>query len=124
MPALITDRRKFLTGLSTLIVAPSIVRAASLMPVRSFDPYYTRYIIDYNIGSDCMALRIDRATFPLSLPKTIKILTKAEAMKFLNMHDKEMLKTLIPEEGKQVYFSKLLASSEEWMRQTGMWQHG
>jgi hypothetical protein len=29
-------RRKFLTGLSALIAAPAIVRAASIMPVRSF----------------------------------------------------------------------------------------
>lgn len=30
-----TSRRKFITGLSALIVAPAIVRVESLMPVRS-----------------------------------------------------------------------------------------
>lgn len=29
-------RRKFLTGLTALIAAPAIVRAASIMPVRAF----------------------------------------------------------------------------------------
>lgn len=34
MTDLILPRRKFLTGLAALVAAPTIVRAASLMPVR------------------------------------------------------------------------------------------
>ena len=35
---MIVQRRQFLTGLAALIVAPAIVRAGSIMPVRSFTP--------------------------------------------------------------------------------------
>lgn len=41
MTDLILPRRKFLTGLASLIAAPAIVRASSLMPVKSVTIYKT-----------------------------------------------------------------------------------
>lgn len=64
-------RRSFLTGLGALIVAPSIVRVQSIMPVKSFDPYYRRYLWDYCIGTDSMILRCDVALHQLKIPREI-----------------------------------------------------
>lgn len=75
------SRRKFLTGLSALIVAPAIVRVESLMPVKSIDLADYRYIVDYMIGTDTMALRMDKALFKLPVPKYVKTLTEAEVKK-------------------------------------------
>ena len=38
------ERRKFLTGLISLVAAPAIVRAGSLMPVKA-DPINWRYVV-------------------------------------------------------------------------------
>lgn len=43
-----TSRRKFITGLSALIVAPAIVRVESLMPVRSLDNLKIMTLEDYS----------------------------------------------------------------------------
>lgn len=43
-----TSRRKFITGLSTLIVAPAIVRVESLMPVRNLDNLKIMTLEDYS----------------------------------------------------------------------------
>lgn len=40
MTDLILPRRKFLTGLVCMIAAPAVVRAASLMPVKAFEPAF------------------------------------------------------------------------------------
>lgn len=62
------NRRGFLVGLMSTLAAPSIVHAANLMPVKIFNPYYTRYLVDYCIGTDELVLRVDRALFPLRIP--------------------------------------------------------
>lgn len=74
-------RRNFLKGLGSLIVAPSIVRVESLMPIKVIDPAYYRYLIDYSIVDDSMILRMDKALFPLPIPKSIiagGVLTEAQ----------------------------------------------
>jgi len=81
---ILASRRSFLTGLTAaLIVAPSIVRASSLMPVKAFDPFYRRYIWDYCIGTDEMMLRCDVAQFPLPTPKYVNVVSEQTAMKLL-----------------------------------------
>lgn len=39
------NRRKFLIGLSAIVAAPAIVRASSLMPVRSIEPFSGSHLI-------------------------------------------------------------------------------
>lgn len=61
------SRRSFISGLTALVVAPAIIRASNLMPVKNF--YYDRFLVDYEIGLDCLVIRMDRAQFPLYEPK-------------------------------------------------------
>lgn len=67
------NRRGFLLGLTSALAAPAIVHAGNLMPVKIFDPYYTRYLVAYNIGTDELLLRVDRALFPLPNPKNSRL---------------------------------------------------
>lgn len=60
-------RRGFIAGALALITAPAIVRVENIMPVRVFDPYYTRAIMDYNVATDMLFLRVDRAHHPLPM---------------------------------------------------------
>lgn len=75
-------RRSFLAGLVSSLAAPAIVRPASLMPVRLFGPYYERYLALYDIYTDSMFVRIDRARFELPVPKHEMVLPKHVALKF------------------------------------------
>jgi len=54
---IIQSRRKFLTGLATLVAAPAIVKVSSLMPVRSVQPDllmpYKGMVIDDVAGFYC-----------------------------------------------------------------------
>lgn len=45
---MILPRRSFITGLVSLIAAPAIVRAGSLMPVKSMYTKVTRITLDYS----------------------------------------------------------------------------
>lgn len=75
-------RRGFLLGASALIVAPSIVRATSLMQVKVFDKRCYRYIEAYCVGTDSIAARIDVAYGKLALPRVgegyARLLTEGE----------------------------------------------
>lgn len=47
---MILQRRKFITGLASLIAAPAIVKASSLMPIRGvpLNNSYMKMITDYH----------------------------------------------------------------------------
>ena len=45
-------RRQFLTGLSSLIAAPAIVRASSLMPVKNLNNLNLKLITNYEITDE------------------------------------------------------------------------
>lgn len=68
MSNLMFPRRNFLIGLGSLLAAPAVVKASSIMPVKLFDPYYTRYLAAYDITTDQILLRVDRSLKPLSMP--------------------------------------------------------
>lgn len=66
---MIIQRRKFLIGLASSLAAPAIVKADSLMQVGSIDHilYPIRGIMAYEIMSDRISIRIDRANFELNI---------------------------------------------------------
>lgn len=101
MPLLL-PRRSFLTGLASLFAAPAIVRASSLMPVGNIDHilYPMRGLIAYNIGTDSLMIRVDRANFKLPIPRLgiTGILTDEQIKKVFT---KEQLDQLIPKEPNQ-----------------------
>lgn len=85
------SRRSFVTA---LIAAPVIVRATSLMPIKAFDPYYTRYLSVYDITIDRMLLRIDRALFPptdLAPLKGIEVVPAHVAHRFVSKRSIDLL---------------------------------
>lgn len=100
MSQLILSKRTFLTGLSSLLMAPAIVKADTLMKVSNIDHilYPMRGLIVYNIGTDTLQVRIDRANFQLSTPKVgcgvEYILTDKEIKKLFL---KDILNSLIPD---------------------------
>jgi hypothetical protein len=62
------ERRAFLTGLVSLVAAPAIVRAASLMPVRTpaiwrGGPVFTAWIYDPSSGQWCDARPLESPRF-------------------------------------------------------------
>lgn len=54
-------RRKFITGLASLIAAPAIVRASSLMPVKLFKPSMNvmNVMTNYNLNDDVIITQVD-----------------------------------------------------------------
>lgn len=113
MTNLILPRRSFLAGLGSLMMAPAIIKAESLMPVANIDHilYPMRGLIDYLPLSDCLAMRVDRANFLLPMPKyVVRILSEKEIRKFFT---KEDLEKIIPR-GKtvptQLNISKIFTS--------------
>lgn len=92
-------RRSFIAGMIGLVAAPAIVRAASLMPVRAFDPYYTRYLIDYMIGTDQEVIRVDRALFPLIVPNNARTIPAHIAHTYIPKH---RIDSMRPIEGQQL----------------------
>lgn len=62
MTDLLLSRRHFITGLSSLIVAPAVVRSASLMPVRALPPPEYPTTVYYQIYTDTLVL-VQRLTF-------------------------------------------------------------
>ena len=103
------SRRSLLIGLGSLIVAPAIVRATNIMPVKTFDPYYTRYLLDYLIGSDEMAFRVDRALHPLKITKHMHLIPAHIVHDFI---PEGLIKTIKPIEGQQKYITHILTSEE------------
>lgn len=81
-------RRSFLVGLAAAFTAPAIVRADSLMPVKFVDWHDTRILYAYLIGSDEMAIRVDRAPHRMVRPvrdsSVVEILTPTQARQMLN----------------------------------------
>lgn len=80
------SRRGLLLGIGSLIVAPSIVRASSLMPIKIMDPYFYRYMSCYCIGTDVIIERIDKALFPLPIQKGMietKIITAKDLKNYV-----------------------------------------
>lgn len=112
----LASRRGFLGGLLAAIAAPSIVHAGNIMPVRAFDPYYTRALIDYAISSDTLMLRIDRATFPLAVPRGVTSITLAEAYRFIPKALVEA--SLKPEPGQQMNIYRFLLPHEAMILQS------
>lgn len=97
-----TNRRSLITGLASLIVAPAIVKVQNIMPVKAFDPYYTRAFWDYDVYWDSMNLRIDKSLSPLPMPKWAVQATMAEVYKLIPKSEIDRLK---PAEGKTVNIS-------------------
>jgi len=94
------SRRGFITGLTSLMVAPAIVRVESIMPVKFVDIYNTRYLVDYNLGTDSLVLRIDRALHALPMPKYVNYISEEHALKYV---DKNKILSMRPQEGEQQY---------------------
>lgn len=63
-------RRGFLIGALALMTAPAIVRADSLMKIVPIDVYDTRCLVDYDIGTDTLVLRVDRRLETMLRPTT------------------------------------------------------
>ena len=96
-------RRGFITGLTALIIAPAIIKVENLMPIKVVDLYNTRYIWDYEIMSDRMILRVDRALHALKMPPAYIPQVPAHiAHKFI---PKYLIENLKPPEGSQKYIS-------------------
>jgi len=95
-------RRGFITGLAALITAPAIIKVENLMPIKVIDLYNTRYIWDYEIMSDKMVLRVDRALHPLKIPTRIAQVPAHIAHNFIPKH---LIENLKPPEGTQKYIS-------------------
>lgn len=71
------ERRKFLTGLISLVAAPAIVRAGSLMPVKA-DPVDWRYVVR-RVNIDISEV-YGRSPAMMALPDVTKIIDVQAAM--------------------------------------------
>lgn len=104
------QRRSFLIGLGSLLAAPAVVHSSNIMPIKLFNPYYTRYLLDYEIGSDRMAIRVDKALHPLRMStKWLTIITANETYKFI---PKQFIDNIKPKEGEQKYIHRYLTWEE------------
>src|SRR5438445_13735248 len=67
-------RRKFLAGLAGIIAAPAIVRASSIMPVRSFSESYSLqpYVIGIDVGG------VDSAVYFLLMRRIVEVRARIE----------------------------------------------
>jgi hypothetical protein len=106
---MIIQRRSFLLGLGAVIAAPAIVKPQNIMPIKLFDPYYTRYLMDYLLGSDELALRIDRSLSPLKIAKHMQLVPAHIAHKFI---PKIAVENLKPPEGQQKYLHTIIPWEE------------
>lgn len=79
-------RRGFLVGALALMAAPAIVRADSLMKVVSIDLYDTRCLVDYEINSDQLVLRVDRRLETMLRPRGNIIVPLDIAKKLMPAH--------------------------------------
>jgi hypothetical protein len=117
---MILSRRSLLTGLAATLAAPAVVRAGSLMPVKLFDPYYTRYLCAYSIGTDEMRLRVDRALFPLPNPRPghgVQVVSPTEAHRWI---PKAVIEGIRPGPGVQQYIDFALPGGHYHHPETGI----
>lgn len=58
---MIIQRRKFITGLASLLAAPAIVKVSALMPIRGekLNSISMKFLTDYDIKTDGLITRID-----------------------------------------------------------------
>lgn len=59
-------RRGLITGLASLLAAPAVVRASSLMPVKALPPEYTHEV--WTIHKDWEPHQIIRMTYRVVVP--------------------------------------------------------
>jgi hypothetical protein len=82
MSRLILARRSFLTGLGAMLAAPAIVKADTLMRVGNINHilYPVRGLVHYQVVTDRLCVRIDRANFPINMtPRGVcKILSEKQ----------------------------------------------
>lgn len=96
---IIATRRGLLLGLTSALASPAIANIENLMPVRVFDPYYTRYLVMHDITFDELVLRIDRARFPLPIPvRGVEIVSPEFANRFM---PRKMIDSLLQPTGMQ-----------------------
>ena len=114
------NRRGFLLGLTSVLAAPAIVHAGNLMPVRAFDPYYTRYLVAYHIGTDELLLRVDRTLFPLPTPnpRYAEIVSPEFAHRFL---PRKMIDSLLKPTGVQQLHVDTVITSFEALKSRELW---
>ncbi len=107
---MIIQRRLFLLGLGAAMAAPAIVKPQNIMSVRLFDPYYTRYLFNYLVDSDEMAIRVDRALHPLIIPTKWPVVLPTHIVhKFI---PKGFIESIRPIEGQQKYIEHILTWEE------------
>lgn len=103
------SRRLFLGGLAALAVAPAIVRAESLMPVKPVDLYDTRALIFYDAAWDELRLRVDRSLQTMKRPsRGAWVIPDYVAKKLMPA----TAFTLQPPAGTQRYMERLIAPHE------------
>jgi hypothetical protein len=105
--SIILPRRTFLTGLVSALAAPMIVKPENIMPVKFVDYWNTRYLVAYDIGTDRLALRIDRALHYLPMPKHgVYSIPNMNAIE--RIVPKSLIQSIRPEEGKQTHITTYL----------------
>ncbi len=113
---LILPRRGFLAGLGSLLLAPAVVKADSLMKVGNIDHilYPMRGLVDYNIMTDSLYVRVDRANFPLQIPKHIMhVLSEKEIKTLFTSEQLELIKPKSKSIRQQFNMSKIF-NPQEW----------
>lgn len=98
---MILPRRTFLTGLAAALCTPAVVRAGALMPIRALAPFYTRALVMYEIMTDSIILRVDRARFLLPTPDPRCGIYTVPMWKVYSHIPKAMIDSVQPAEGIQ-----------------------
>ncbi len=117
MSQLILPRRSFLTGLGAIFAAPAIVKADALMRVGNIDHllYPVRGLIIYEIQTDRLMVRIDRANVKLHIPavgRGVEYVMNDKEIKTLV--SKELLAEIIPDRPQQQKGLSFHFSPPEW----------
>lgn len=81
----VQSRRALLGGIGLLFVAPAIVRAASLMPVKVPHTHHSRYMMFYDPSWDRNEIRIDWSALPFNAPLCAGALTESRATEILGV---------------------------------------
>lgn len=104
-------RRGFIIGALALVTAPAIVRADSLMKIAPIDVYDTRCLIDYDIGSDQLLLRVDRSLRRLVRPHPNRA-TELDVKTARAIFGDHPIFRVSPVEGLQVYAARPVTNHE------------
>lgn len=117
MSALILPRRSFLAGLGSLLAAPAVIKAESLMRVGNIDHilYPMRGLVTYSIGTDSLIVRVDRANFPLNMRPRGPIEQYLTEQQIIKLFTKEQLNSILPTELMQQKYIFKPFSSVEWL---------